>query len=86
MRHDQTMLHIIINMFGANRVALGSDYPFPLGEVPSIAPVTGEYLDTYPGQTIETCIQLDHQVKSQLLYGTAIDFLGINPKEYDIPI
>ncbi|KAF4652222.1 hypothetical protein FOZ61_009833, partial [Perkinsus olseni] len=60
--HDQRMLQIIIDMFGADRVALGSDYPFPLGEVPSIAPITGEILNAYPGQLLETSPHLSHQV------------------------
>ncbi|KAF4669576.1 hypothetical protein FOL47_002461 [Perkinsus chesapeaki] len=83
--HDPRMLNIIVDMFGANRVALGSDYPFPLGEVPSVAPETGEILTAYPGQLIEDNEYLDDKVKSQLLNGTAIEFLGINRCDYDIP-
>ncbi len=30
---DEQTLHTIINLFGSKRVALGSDYPFPLGEL-----------------------------------------------------
>lgn len=30
--HDAGALRLIVSMFGASRVALGSDYPFPLGE------------------------------------------------------
>ena len=38
---------------------LGSDYPFPLGEVPSIAPVTEENLQAWPpGQLIQDASML----------------------------
>jgi aminocarboxymuconate-semialdehyde decarboxylase len=30
--HDADMLRFIIKRMGVNRIALGSDYPFPLGE------------------------------------------------------
>lgn len=30
--HDADALRLIVRLFGADRVALGSDYPFPLGE------------------------------------------------------
>lgn len=30
--HDPKVLQYLIDMFGANRIAVGSDYPFPLGE------------------------------------------------------
>lgn len=60
--HDEMMLRILVRMFGANRVALGTDYPFPLGE-----------LD--PGKLIENA-HLDELTKSQLLAGAALAWLG----------
>jgi len=30
--HDADMLRLIVKLFGEDRVMLGSDYPFPLGE------------------------------------------------------
>jgi aminocarboxymuconate-semialdehyde decarboxylase len=30
--HDAAMLQYLVKLVGANRIALGSDYPFPLGE------------------------------------------------------
>ena len=35
------MLKYVVNMFGSDRIILGSDYPFPLGEM------------DYPGRLIE---------------------------------
>ena len=30
--HDADALRTLLKLFGAERIALGSDYPFPLGE------------------------------------------------------
>ncbi|MFN8333167.1 MAG: hypothetical protein U0T81_18460 [Saprospiraceae bacterium] len=30
--HDPDMLHKLISLFGHEKICLGSDYPFPLGE------------------------------------------------------
>jgi aminocarboxymuconate-semialdehyde decarboxylase len=55
---------MLIKLFGAHRVALGSDYPFPLGEF-------------HPGALIESLDGVSAEVKSQLLSGTAREFLGL---------
>lgn len=60
--HTENALHMLIDTFGPNRVALGSDYPFPLGE-------------HHPGKLIED-MGLSPTVKEQLLSGTALEFLG----------
>src|SRR5205807_9938546 len=62
--HDADALRMLIKLFGAQRVALGSDYPFPLGE-------------PHPGQLIESMKELSRKEKAQLLAGTARDFLGL---------
>eukprot|EP00397_Hematodinium_sp_SG-2012_P051861 GEMP01061021.1.p1 GENE.GEMP01061021.1~~GEMP01061021.1.p1 ORF type:complete len:302 (+),score=89.18 GEMP01061021.1:287-1192(+) len=79
--HDVKMLENLVDMVGANRVAMGSDYPFPLGEVPSVAPVTNEVLNVYPGQMIEEAAFLSAADRELLLCGTALDFLGLNRHE-----
>ena len=61
--HDTDALDLLVKLFGAQRVALGSDYPFPLGE-------------TKPGQLIEST-KLSAKEKAQLLSGTAREFLGL---------
>jgi len=61
--HDADALKMLIKLFGAQRVALGSDYPFPLGE-------------TKPGQLIEL-MKLSAEQKAQLLSATACEFLGM---------
>jgi aminocarboxymuconate-semialdehyde decarboxylase len=62
--HDPDALKLLMKLFGAQRVALGSDYPFPLGEARS-------------GELIEGMNELSPQVKTQLLSGTAREFLGL---------
>ena len=63
--HDADALALLLRLFGAQRVALGSDYPFPLGE-------------TKPGELIES-MNLSDKEKAQVLSGTAREFLGLKP-------
>lgn len=71
--HDPQMLSFVIDLFGANRVALGTDYPFPLGEFePKIA---GKWC---PGRLIDTLPSIDSATKEQLLSGAALQWLGIS--------
>jgi aminocarboxymuconate-semialdehyde decarboxylase len=62
--HDADALQMLVRMFGAQRVALGSDYPFPLGEA-------------RPGQLIESLNNLSAEEKARLLSGTAREFLAL---------
>jgi len=63
--HDAGALKLLLKLFGAERVALGSDYPFPLGEA-------------HPGKLIESIKELSSKEKAQLLSGTAKGFLGLS--------
>jgi aminocarboxymuconate-semialdehyde decarboxylase len=63
--HDADALKLLLKLFGAERVALGSDYPFPLGE-------------SEPGKLIDSIVDLSPQEKLQLLSETAREFLGLN--------
>jgi aminocarboxymuconate-semialdehyde decarboxylase len=62
--HDADALKALLRIFGAKRVALGSDYPFPLGEERA-------------GQLIESMNELSTKDRNQLLSGTAREFLGL---------
>jgi aminocarboxymuconate-semialdehyde decarboxylase len=62
--HDPVMLKYLIHLVGENRVALGSDYPFPLGEIE-------------PGKLIESMQDLSETTKARLLGGTALEWLGL---------
>lgn len=61
--HDPASLHLLLKLFGPNRVALGSDYPFPLGEA-------------LPGALLESMTELDETEREQVLWRTAEEFLG----------
>lgn len=61
--HDPEQLKFLIKMFGAKRLALGTDYPFPLGE-------------NVPGKLIQD-LKLDSKTQDRLLAGTALEWLGI---------
>jgi aminocarboxymuconate-semialdehyde decarboxylase len=65
--HDPAMLKYLIELVGVERIALGTDYPFPLGEA-------------IPGQLIESMTDLSAEIKDRLLSGAALEWLGI-PKE-----
>jgi aminocarboxymuconate-semialdehyde decarboxylase len=62
--HDADALRMLVKLFGAKRVALGSDYPFPLGE-------------SRAGDLIESMTDLDPAQQSFLLAETARDFLRL---------
>ncbi len=61
--HDADMLRYLVNFAGADKVALGSDYPFPLGE-------------DVPGTLIKS-MEYDTTTKERLLSGTALEWLGM---------
>ncbi len=63
--HDAEALRMLINLFGPQRVALGSDYPFPLGEAKA-------------GDLVESISALSSEDKAQIMAGTAREFLGLD--------
>ncbi len=65
--HDPDVLRLLLRLVGAGRIALGSDYPFPLGEAE-------------PGALIRSLPDLSETERCRILGGTALEFLGI-PKE-----
>jgi len=62
--HDPDALRSLLRLFGPQRVALGSDYPFPLGEV-------------HPGKLIDS-MKLSVKEKKQVFSETAREFLGLH--------
>lgn len=62
--HDPVALDYLIRLAGAGNVALGTDYPFPLGE-----PEPGKLIDSMP---------YDDRVKSMLFHGTALNWLALD--------
>jgi len=61
--HDPAMLQHVVNLVGPERVALGTDYPFPLGEL-------------QPGTLIRS-MSWDDAQKEMLLSGAALQWLGL---------
>lgn len=61
--HDARTLRFILDVFGADRVCLGSDYPFPLGEA-------------HPGALVESMADLDEETREKLLWSTGVAWLG----------
>lgn len=66
--HDVPILEHVVKLFGANRVALGSDYPFPLGE-------------NEPGKLIRS-MSFSDEIKEKLLHGSALEWLGMKKKKF----
>jgi aminocarboxymuconate-semialdehyde decarboxylase len=66
--HDPDMLIYMIKLMGAHSIALGSDYPFPLGE-------------ERPGTLIES-MDLTAEVRDRLLAGTALEWLGLEREHF----
>lgn len=60
--HDERILDYLIDLVGAEKIALGSDYPFPLGE-------------ESPGKLIEHMPYSD-STKEWLLYKSALAWIG----------
>jgi aminocarboxymuconate-semialdehyde decarboxylase len=61
--HDDAALRYLLGTVGTNRVMLGTDYPFPLGE-------------QEPGSGIEA-LGLDDADRARLFHGTALEWLGV---------
>lgn len=61
--HDAWALRGLIRLLGAERVALGTDYPFPLGEIT-------------PGELIASMTDLDEPTRERLLWASGWEFLG----------
>lgn len=66
--HDPNALRYLVQFAGVHRVALGSDYPFPLGE-------------EVPGTLIQS-MDFSHSEKQRLLNGTALEWLNLSAHSF----
>lgn len=66
--HDIDMLKYILNVQGSNRICLGSDYPFPLG-------------DLEIGKFIEDS-DLSQKVKEDIFANSTLEWLGLDKNDY----
>ena len=68
--HDPKVLEYLVDLIGEDKVALGTDYPFPLGELE-------------PGKVIESST-LNDKTKAKLLGKNALDWLGVKKEEFQL--
>jgi aminocarboxymuconate-semialdehyde decarboxylase len=67
--HDDLTLKFLVDKIGADRLALGTDYPFPLGE-------------HRPGRLVEGS-DLPAEVKERILSGSALEWLDRKREDYE---
>ena len=66
--HDDRALRYLVELMGADRIMLGSDYPFPLGE-------------QEPGSSVAR-LQLSDDENSRIFHGTALEWLGLDLEDF----
>jgi aminocarboxymuconate-semialdehyde decarboxylase len=85
--HQEAVLKMLIEILGVERIAMGSDYPYPLGELDLFDAETRlnqegllcpypEPKGIYPGHLVEHLACLDEMQKQRMLSGTAKEWLG----------
>lgn len=67
--HDNTMLKYVTELLGIDKVMLGTDYPFPLGELE-------------PGKLIENHPDFNEEEKARLLGGSCLEWLGMKEEDF----
>ncbi len=65
--HDKQAMRFLLETYGERCIALGSDYPFPLGEA-------------QPGELIDSLEELTPATRERLFSGTALEWLGLTPR------
>ena len=66
--HEPKMLDFIVDIMGEDKICLGTDYPFPLGELE-------------PGKLINK-MKYTNAKKAKLLAENALNWLGINKEDF----
>jgi aminocarboxymuconate-semialdehyde decarboxylase len=64
LTHDARALRLLMDVMGASRIALGSDYPFPLGEA-------------NPGELIASLADVPSDARDWMMWRAAHEFLGV---------
>lgn len=67
--HDQDAMRFLIKTMGEDKIAYGTDYPFPLG-------------DLEHGKFIEEMDDLSEKTKQQLFSGSVIDWLALDKQQF----
>jgi aminocarboxymuconate-semialdehyde decarboxylase len=68
--HDAALLRYILDMVGDQRVCLGSDYPFPLGDL-----TIGAFIDE---------MGLSEESRKRIYATNTLEWLGLNPGKYGL--
>lgn len=70
--HDPDLLEFLCKKIGSNRIVMGSDYPFPLGEVPMAGKMlcSNDDLGSF----------LNWEERAHMLAGNAIDLLQLDAR------
>ena len=68
--HDPDALRYLVSKVGVDRIALGTDYPFPLGE-------------HHPGELIESMAEFSREAKERMLSGTALEWLNRDRADFE---
>ena len=63
-------MEYVLDMQGADRIVMGSDYPFPLGDL--------EF-----GRYIETDMDLTEEQRSAIFHGAALEWLGLEKGRFE---
>lgn len=66
--HDAAALEYLVNLVGADRIMLGTDYPFPLGELE-------------PGKLIKS-MSYNEEIIETLLHGSALNWLDLDKHDF----
>lgn len=67
--HEGAKLDFLLKLVGADQVMLGTDYPFPLGELE-------------PGKLIES-MPYDDSIKAMLFHGSALNWLNLERSRFE---
>ena len=67
--HDPTMLRYVVDLLGEDSIMLGTDYPFPLGELE-------------PGRLIEGMDDFSMDLKEKLLSKNALTWLSLEESDF----
>ena len=67
--HSSDSLNFFIDTVGPSQIALGTDYPIPLGE-------------TTPGNIIDTLESITKKDKERLFHGTALEWLNLDKNQF----
>lgn len=67
--HESAKLDYLVKLVGADQIALGTDYPFPLGELEP-----GKLIDSMP---------YDDEIKAMLLHGAALNWLDLEKNRFE---